>query len=76
MNSLVGLGIPLLLTAGMAALHLLLPKGSLLNPEVIFVFSFKFKRDILQIGEQDQCIVISGHPATRFFLLYHLPILR
>ena len=99
MNSLVGLGLPLLLTAGMAALHLLLPKGSLLNPEVTFIFSsnlnkifYRFQVEIssidfryrisslnetfLQIGEQDQCIVISPHPAPRFFLLYHLPIIR
>ena len=33
-NLIVGLGLPLLLTAGVASLHLLMPKGSLLNPQV------------------------------------------
>ena len=33
-NLIVGLGLPLLLTAGLATLHLLLPRESLLNPQV------------------------------------------
>ena len=75
-NCIVGLGIPLLLTATMASLHLLLPKGSLLNPEVSFISSvFVFELDP-QVGEQDQCVVIAAHPAARFLILYHLPIFR
>ena len=40
-NSIVGLGLPLLLTAGVASLHLLMPKGSLLNPQVTFILLVK-----------------------------------
>ena len=36
-NLIVGLGVPLLLTAGLASLHLLAPRGSRLNPQVTLI---------------------------------------
>ena len=36
-NLIVGLGLPLLLTAGVAILHMIMPRVSLLNPQVTFI---------------------------------------
>ena len=58
-NCIVGLGIPLLLTATMASLHLLLPKGSLLNPEVSFISSvFVFLNWILRLVSKTNALLL------------------
>ena len=74
-NSIVGLGLPLLLTAILASLHLLVPKDTQLNPQVPLLFSSEISSSS-QVGEQTQCVVIPQRPLTRFLLLYHLPIFR
>ena len=56
----VGLGVPLLLTAVLAAFHISLPSNSILNP---------------RMGEQEKCFISNGHDPSRILLLYHLPIL-
>ena len=56
-NVVLGLGLPLLLTAVFAALHLLAPREHLLNPQVNIMFLLD-KHVISRFGEHCQCIVI------------------